>query len=72
MKIKKNVKDVYEKLMKQDFGGTDVDSALMAEAFQKGIDYLFAEDYVGCIREWKKALEKKPLEKKLKDYIENN
>lgn len=68
--IKKNVNDVYEKLVKQDFGGTDVDSALVADAFRKGIEYLFAEDYIAAIREWRKALEKKPLEKKLKDYVE--
>lgn len=70
VEMKKNVNDIYHKLMKQDFGGTDVDSAIMAEAFQKGIDYLFADDYMSCLREWKKALEKKPLEKKLKEYIE--
>ncbi|HRU39036.1 MAG TPA: ATPase, T2SS/T4P/T4SS family, partial [Candidatus Goldiibacteriota bacterium] len=65
-----NVKAIFDKLMKQEFGGEDVDSAIMAEAFQKGIEYLYKEDYISCVREWKKALEKKPLEKRLKDYIE--
>jgi twitching motility protein PilT len=68
--LKKNMKGIYDKLMKQDFGGTDVEAAITMEAFQKGIEYLFEEDYLSCIREWKKAFEKRPLEKKLKDYIE--
>jgi len=68
--IDKKIDEIKEKLLKQDFGGSDVDAALMAEAFKKGIEYLFEEDYISTIKEWKKALEKRPLEKKLKDYID--
>jgi len=68
--IDKKIDEVKEKLLKQDFGGTDVEAALTAEAFRKGIEYLFEEDYISTIKEWKKALEKRPLEKKLKDYID--
>jgi len=68
--IDKKIDEIKEKLLKQDFGGSDVDAALMAESFKKGIEYLFEEDYISTIKEWKKALEKRPLEKKLKDYID--
>jgi len=68
--IDKKIDEIKEKLLKQDFGGSDVDAALMAESFKKGIEYLFDEDYISTIKEWKKALEKRPLEKKLKDYID--
>ncbi len=68
--IDKKIEEVKEKLLKQEFGGTDVEAALTAEAFRKGIEYLFEEDYISTIKEWKKALEKRPLEKKLKDYID--
>ena len=68
--IDKKIDEIKERLIKQDFGGTDVEAALTAEAFQKGIGYLFEEDYISTIKEWKKALEKRPLEKKLKDYID--
>lgn len=68
--IDKKIEEIKERLLKQDFGGTDVEAALTAEAFKKGIEYLFEEDYISTIKEWKKALEKRPLEKKLKDYID--
>ncbi|MBP7791660.1 MAG: PilT/PilU family type 4a pilus ATPase [Candidatus Goldbacteria bacterium] len=68
--IDKKIDELREKLLKQEFGGTDVEAALTAEAFRKGIEYLFEEDYIRTIKEWKKALEKRPLEKKLKDYID--
>lgn len=68
--IGKKIEEIKEKLIKQDFGGTDVEAALTAEAFKKGIEYLFEENYISTIKEWKKALEKRPLEKKLKDYID--
>lgn len=68
--LDKKIEETKEKLLKQDFGGTDVEAALTVEAFKKGIEYLFEEDYIATIKEWKKALEKRPLEKKLKDYID--
>lgn len=68
--LEKKIEEVKDKLLKQDFGGTDVEAALTAESFRKGIEYLFEEDYISAIKEWKKALEKRPLEKKLKDYID--
>ncbi|MCX8094514.1 MAG: PilT/PilU family type 4a pilus ATPase [Candidatus Goldbacteria bacterium] len=68
--IDKKIEEIKDRLLKQDFGGTDVEAAITAEAFHKGIEYLFEEDYISTIREWKKALEKRPLEKKLKDYID--
>ncbi|MCX7698211.1 MAG: ATPase, T2SS/T4P/T4SS family, partial [Candidatus Goldbacteria bacterium] len=68
--IDKKIEEVKNRLLKQDFGGTDVEAAITAEAFHKGIEYLLEEDYISTIKEWKKALEKRPLEKKLKDYID--
>jgi twitching motility protein PilT len=67
--IKKLMDDTYDKLSKEDFGN-DVEAALIAEAFRKGIDRLLEEDYFSTIKEWRKAIEKRPLEKKLKDYVE--
>ncbi|MCE5299810.1 MAG: PilT/PilU family type 4a pilus ATPase [Spirochaetia bacterium] len=74
--IKPDSKDIraaldktYAGLMKEDFG-SDVEAAIIAEAFQKGIEKLMQEDYMGVIREWKKTIEKRPLEKKLKNYVE--
>jgi len=68
--IRKSFDECHNKLMQESFGGDDVESALTAEAFQKGIDKLLDEDYMTTIKEWKKAIEKRPLEKKLKDYME--
>ncbi len=69
-KIKKKYDEVYNSLMSETFGGTDVESAITAEAFRKGLIKFLEEDYISTIKEWKKAIEKRPLEKKLKDYLE--
>jgi len=69
--IKEKYDEVYKRLINEDFGGSDVESALMSEAFKKGIDKLLQEDYINTVKEWKKAIEKRPLEKKLKNYVEN-
>ncbi len=67
--LKKSMDESYAKLLKEDFGN-DVEAAITAEAFKKGVDSLLEEDYFATLKEWKKAIEKRPLEKKLKDYIE--
>ncbi len=69
-KIKQKYDEVYNNLMAETFGGTDVESAITAEAFQKGLVKFLEEDFITAIKEWKKAIEKRPLEKKLKDYLE--
>lgn len=69
-KVKKKYEEVYNTLMAETFGGTDVESAITAEAFQKGLVKFLEEDYITTIKEWKKAIEKRPLEKKLKDYLD--
>jgi twitching motility protein PilT len=68
--IKKDFDQVYKSLMSENFGGTDVEAAITMEAFQKGLEKFLEEDYLSTIKEWKKAIEKRPLEKKLKDYLE--
>lgn len=68
--IKKAFDQVYKSLMSENFGGTDVEAAITMEAFQKGLEKFLEEDYLSTIKEWKKAIEKRPLEKKLKDYLE--
>lgn len=60
---------MHQKLLSENFG-EDTEGQLIAEAFRKGLERLLEEDYFTAIREWKKAVEKRPLEKKLKDYIE--
>lgn len=67
--IKTAMDAAHAKLGKEDFG-KDVEAALISEAFIRGIDRLMEEDYMSTLREWKKAVEKRPLEKKLKDYTE--
>ena len=67
--IKTAMDDVYGRLAKEDFG-KDVEAALASEAFIKGINKLLEEDYMSALREWKKVVEKRPLETKLKDYME--
>jgi twitching motility protein PilT len=67
--IKSYMDGAYAMLLKEDFGN-DVEAAITAEAFKKGVDRLLEDDYFATIKEWKKAIEKRPLEKKLKEYIE--
>lgn len=68
--MKKSFDDLYNRMIAENSGGGDVESALTAESFKKGMDYFLAEEYLETIKEWKKAVEKRPLEKKLKEYIE--
>ena len=66
----KNALDAsYGRLAKENFG-EDVDGALASEAFVKGINRMLDEDYLAALKEWKKVVEKRPLEHKLKDYME--
>jgi tetratricopeptide (TPR) repeat protein len=67
--IKDVMERLYQKLTKEDFG-SDVEAAIISEAFIRGIDRLLEDDYMSALKEWKKAIEKRPLEKKLKDYSE--
>ena len=67
--MKNAFEEIYRKLISENFG-EDTEAQLIAEAFRKGVEKLLEEDYFSTIREWKKAIEKRPLEKKLKDYIE--
>lgn len=67
--IKAAMDAAYAKLSKEEFG-KDVEAALISEAFIRGIDRLLEEDYMSTLKEWRKAVEKRPLEKKLKDYSE--
>lgn len=59
----------HRKLLSENFG-EDVEAEIISEAFRKGVEKLIEEDYHTAIKEWKKAVEKRPLEKKLKSYIE--
>ena len=66
----KNALDAsYGRLAEENFG-EDVDGALASEAFVKGINRMLDEDYLAALKEWKKVVEKRPLEHKLKDYME--
>jgi twitching motility protein PilT len=67
--IKAAMDESYAKLAREDFG-KDVEAALASEAFIKGINKLLEEDYMSTLKEWKKVVEKRPLETKLKDYME--
>jgi len=69
--IKKSYEETYGKLLNESIP-TDksVDSEVALESFKKGIDEFLKENYLDTIKEWKKALEKRPLDKKLKDYID--
>ncbi|MFW6210490.1 MAG: PilT/PilU family type 4a pilus ATPase, partial [bacterium] len=67
--IKAAYEEVYNKLMAESFG-EDVDASIAQEAFAKGVNSILEENYFGAIKELKKAIEKRPLDKKLKDYVE--
>ena len=67
--VKAAFEEVHKKLLSENFGD-DTEAEIIAEAFRKGVEKLLEEDYFTAIKEWKKAIEKRPLEKKLKDYID--
>ena len=50
--------------------GNDVEAEVAGEAFKMCVDSLAAEDYLGALKEIKKVIEKRPLDKKAKDYQE--
>lgn len=67
--INENFEKVKSILLSEKFGN-DVESEVAAEAFKFCIESLSAEDYLGAVKEIKKVIEKRPLDKKAKDYHE--
>lgn len=69
--IQKNFDDTYNRLISDSISADkSVDSEVAVESFKKGLDEFLKENYVDTIKEWKKTQEKRPLDKKLKDYID--
>ncbi len=69
VEAKNGFEEARAKLMAESFGN-DVEAELANEAFRRSIDLVIKENYFEAIKEIKKAAEKRPLDKKLKDYME--
>jgi len=69
VEAQKGFETARAKLMSESFG-SDVEAEIANEAFRKSIDMVVAENYFEALKELKKAAEKRPLDKKLKDHME--
>jgi twitching motility protein PilT len=67
--IKASFDGIKGGLLSEKFGA-DMEAEIAAESFHNGIEKILAEDYMGALKELKKAAEKRPLDRKLKEYIE--